>query len=149
MESRSLDALDGMLTTTPAGIAPEYPGMIRSSKFWIKHPPTQPAGGGGDTITPFQVSGRAPRFYDAAMYDAIMLAAVAINACLKDGCRPVGHGYDEVMPYFRATSIDGISGPTSIKVGSNDPEGRLFSVRWGKIQPVVVKAGRIQSTKWR
>ena len=132
MESRSLDALDGMLTTTPAGVAPEYPGMIRSSKFWIKHPPAQPAGGGGDTTTPFQVSGRTPRFYDVAMYDAIMLAAVAINNCLKDGCRPVGHGYDEVMPYFRAASIDGISGPTSIKVGSNDPEGRLFSVRVGK-----------------
>jgi len=95
-----------------------------SGKFWNKHPPTQPAGGGGDKTTPFRVSGRQPRFFDAAMYDAIMLAATAIDACLKDGCNPVGHGYDEVMPYFRAASIDGVAGPVSIKAGSNDPKVR-------------------------
>ena len=134
MDSRSLAAMDGMLTTTATGVAPEYNGFKRSSAFWIRHPPTQPVGGAGVIrgSTPFQVSGRKPRFFDAAMYDSIMLAATAIDACLKDGCRPTGRGYDEVMPYFRAASIDGISGPTSIKVGSNDPQGRLFSVRVGK-----------------
>ena len=121
MSSRSRAALDGMLTTTAAGVSPSYPGLIRSSEFWTKHPPTQPAGGGGDKTTPFRVSGRKPRFFDAAMYDAIMLAASAIDACLKEGCRVGDGGYDEIMPYFRAASIDGVSGPTSIKAGSNDP----------------------------
>ena len=88
--------------------------------------------GGGNKTTPFLVSGRKPRFYDVAMYDSIILAATAIDACLKAGCHPVGHGYEEVMPYFRAATIDGVSGRTMIKAGSNDPEGRLFSVQVGK-----------------
>jgi hypothetical protein len=130
LSSQTRAALDGVLTTTAAGVSHEYIGFKRSSAFWNRHPPTHtPAG--GDTTTPFQVSGRNPRFFDAAMYDSIMLAAVAIDACLKDGCRPVGHGYEEVMPYFRAASIDGVAGPTSIKAGSNDPTGRLFSVKVG------------------
>ena len=124
-------ALDGMLTVSAAGISPEYVGLQRASKFWYRHPPTQPPAG-TNTATPFSVDGREPRFLDAALYDSITLAATAIDACLKDGCRPVGHGYEGVMPYFRAASIDGVAGPASIKVGSNDPQGRLFAVKVGK-----------------
>ena len=56
-------------------------------------------------IDPFMVSGRKPRFIDASIYDSITLAATAIEACLEDGCRPVGHGYDEVMPYVKNNEI--------------------------------------------
>ena len=72
------------------------------------------------------MSGRKPRFKDASIYDSIMLAAAAIEACLKDGCRPVGHGYEEVMPYFRKAAIDGVAGRTLIKAGSNDPQVMLL-----------------------
>ena len=131
MNSRTRAALDGLLRVTAAGVAPEYPGLQRASTFWSGHPPTQPPVG-TNTSTPFRVSGRKPRFQDASLYDSIMLAATAIDACLKEGCRPVGNGFKEVMPYFRAASIEGIAGPTSIKAGSNDPAGRLFSVKVGK-----------------
>ena len=131
MNSRTRAALDGMLGVTAAGIAPEYPGFQRASTFWSGHPPTQPPVG-ANTTTPFRVSGRKPRFQDASLYDSIMLAATAIDACLKEGCRPVGNGFKEVMPYVRAASIEGVAGPTSIKAGSNDPAGRLFSVKVGK-----------------
>ena len=131
MAAENRAALDGMLVTTVAGISPEYSGFQRSKAFWIKHPPRQRADEANMSI-PFMVSGRKARFQDAALYDSIRLAAVAIDACLKDGCRPVGHGYEEVMPYFRAVSIEGVAGPTSIKAGSNDPGGRIFAVSVGK-----------------
>ena len=115
----------------PATISLSYPGVKRSSEFWKRHPPTHPPVG-SDTTIPFQVSGRKTRFQDASLYDAITLAAVGIEACLESGCRAVGYGYDEVMPYMRAASIDGVAGATSIKVGNNDPLGRLFLVKVGK-----------------
>ena len=102
--------------------------MQRSSAFWSRHPPTEPPLGVDTTSVPFQVSGRKPRFHDASLYDSILLAATAIDACLKNGCRPVGHGYEEVMPYIRAATIDGVAGRTSIKKGSNDPQVRLTSL---------------------
>ena len=130
MDRRCHATMDGAVQILAASISPDYPGLQRASRFWGKHPPTQ-APAGADTTTPFSVDGRAPRFKDASIYDSIMLAAVAIDACLQDGCRAVGHGYDEVMPYFRNASIDGVAGPASIKAGSNDPMGRLFSVKVG------------------
>ena len=96
--------------------------MQRSSAFWSRHPPTEPPLGVDTTSVPFQVSGRKPRFHDASLYDSILLAATAIDACLKNGCHPVGHGYEGVMPYFREASIDGVAGRTSTKTGSNDPQ---------------------------
>ena len=128
---KTLAALDGAIQILPATISLSYPGIKRSSKFWNRHPPTH-APVGSDTTIPFQVSGRKTRFQDASLYDAITLAAVGIEACLKSGCRPVGYGYDEVMPYIRAASIDGVAGASSIKVGNNDPQGRLFLVKVGK-----------------
>ena len=123
MDPKTRAALDGSVLISPASTSPTYPGMQRSITFWNRHPPTQFIAG-GDTTTPFLVSGRKTRFQDAALYDSITLAAVAIDACLKDNCRPVGFGYDEVMPYFRAASIDGVAGRSSIKAGSNDPQVR-------------------------
>ena len=123
MNPRCLETMDGAVQVQAFGIAPQYPGLQRASKFWSRHSPTL-APAGADTTTPFQVDGRKPRFQDASLYDSIMFAAVGIDACLKDGCRPVGHGYEEVMPYLRKTSIDGVAGRQSIKAGSNDPQVR-------------------------
>ena len=123
MNPRCRETMDGAVQIEAFGIAPQYPGLQRASKFWSSHPPTL-APAGADTTTPFQVDGRKPRFQDASLYDSIMFAAVGIDACLKDGCRPVGHGYEEVMPYFRNAAIDGVAGPASIKAGSNDPKVR-------------------------
>ena len=123
MNPRCRETMDGAVQIEAFGIAPQYPGLQRASKFWSSHPPTL-APAGADTTTPFQVFGRTPRFPDAALYDSIMFAAVGIDACLKDGCRPVGHGYEEVMPYLRKTFIDGVTGRQSIKAGSNDPQVR-------------------------
>ena len=131
MNPKCRDAMDGAVQILAASTAPEYSGLQRAARFWKRHPPTH-APAGADTTTPFMVSGQKTRFSDASLYDSIMLAAVGLDACLKDGCRAVGHGYEKVMPYFRAVSIDGVAGPTSIKVGSNDPQGRLFAVKVGK-----------------
>ena len=131
MDPKTRAALDGSVLISPASTSPTYPGMQRSITFWKRHPPTQFIAG-GDTTTPFLVSGRKTRFQDAALYDSITFAAVAIDACLKKGCRPAGHGYEEVMPYFRAAFIDGVAGPASIMTGSNDPAGRMFTVSVGK-----------------
>ena len=130
MNKRCRAVLDGAIEIMPASISTAYPGVQRASVYWGKHPPTLPPAG-GDISRPFELDGRTPRFADAALYDSIILAATAIDACLKDGCRPVGQGYEDVMPYFRKASIDGVAGPTSIKAGSNDPQGRLFSLRVG------------------
>ena len=123
MNPRCRETMDGAVQVQAAGIAPQYPGLQRASKFWSRHPPIL-APAGADTTIPFQVDGRTPRFKDASLYDSIMFAAVGIDACLKDGCRPVGHGYEEVMPYLRKASIDGVAGLASIKAGSNDPQVR-------------------------
>ena len=131
MSDRSRAALDGAVQIAAASIAPEYTGLKRASSFWKRHPPTHPPPG-SDTTVPFMVSGRQARFHDASLYDSIMLAAVSIEACLKAGCRAVGHGYEEAMPYFRAAIVDGVAGTVSTKAGSNDPLGRIFSVKVGK-----------------
>ena len=130
MDPRCHGTMDGAVLVQAAGISPQYTGLQRASMFWKRHPPTQ-ASVGADTTTPFHVDGREPRFKDAAIYDAVRFAAKAIDACLKDGCRPVGYGYEEVMPYYRAASIDGVAGPTSIKAGSNDPKVREMVGRCG------------------
>ena len=127
MDPRSRAALDGAVLVEAAATVPTYPGLQRSSAFWRTHSPTE-SPVGADTTTPFRiggVSGRKTRFSEASLYDSVMLAAVGIEACLVDGCRPVGHGYEEVMPYIRAATIDGVAGLTSIKKGSNDPQVRL------------------------
>ena len=131
MSDRSRAALDGAVQIAAASIAPEYTGLKRASSFWKRHPPTHPPPG-SDTTVPFMVSGRQARFHDASLYDSIMLAAVSIEACLKAGCRAVGHGYEEAMPYFRAAIVDGVAGTVSTKAGSNDPLGRIFSVQVGQ-----------------
>ena len=128
---KTFTALDGAVQILPAATGLEYPGLQRSSAFWKRHPPTQPPAG-ADTTTPFVVSGKKTRFQDASLYDSIMFAATAIDACLQNGCRAVGYGYEEAMPYFRAASINGVAGASSIKAGSNDPQGRLFLVKVGK-----------------
>ena len=133
MSVPSQAALDGALQVEAASTDPKYPGMLRSSAFWRKHPPTLLAPG-ADADTPFSVHGEPPTFEMAVLYDAITMAAHGMEACLKEGCSGIGGGggYDQVMPFFRAAAIDGISGRTAIKAGSNDPQGRLFIVRIGK-----------------